>query len=132
MVGIELPSLGRAEVEALTGVTFQRSVRWWRAMGFPEVTPGEIAFGSEDVEIVRRLERVTATGAMSDDDVARVARLMGSSFSRLVEAQLEVIPALLAAAEAEKAERSGDSDGSDGDVELDAIGFIERHIGPTT
>ena len=93
-------------------------------MGFPEVTPGEIAFGSEDVEMVRRLERVTAIGAMSDDDVARVARLMGSSFSRLVEAQLEVIPALLAAAEAEKAERSGDSDGSDGDVELDAIGFV--------
>jgi len=93
-------------------------------MGFPEVTPGEIAFGSEDVEMVRRLERVTAIGAMSDDDVARVARLMGSSFSRLVEAQLEVIPALLAAAEAEKAERSGDSDRSDGDVELDAIGFV--------
>ena len=123
LVGIELPSLGRAEVEALTGVSFQRSVRWWRAMGFPEVTPGEITFGPEDVEIVRRLERVTATGAMSDDDVVRLARLMGASFSRLVEAQLEVIPALLAAVEAEKAERSGDSDGSEGDVELDVIGF---------
>ena len=82
MVGIEPPSLQRDEVEALAGVDSERSVRWWRAMGFPEVTPGEIAFGTEDVDIVRRLDTMIAAGAMSDDDVARLARLMGASFSR--------------------------------------------------
>ncbi len=124
LVGIGPPSLRRADVEALTGVSFERSVRWWRAMGFPEVTSGEVAFGSEDVDILQRLEQVTASGAIGDDDVARLARLMGASFSRLVEAQLEVVPALVTAVEHEKTDRSGGSDASDGDVELDAIGFV--------
>ena len=125
LVGIEPPSLHRAEVEALTGVDSERSARWWRAMGFPEVTPGEIAFGTEDVDIVRRLDTMIAAGAMSDDDVARLARLMGASFSRLVEAQLAVIPALLATVPAGQVDRSGALDRIDGNVESDAIGFVE-------
>ena len=119
LVGIEPPSLQRAEVEALAGIDAARSVRWWRAMGFPEVTPGEIAFGPEDVDIVRRLDTMIAAGAMSDDDVARLARLMGASFSRLVEAQLAVIPALLATVPAAPVDRI------DGDAGSDAIGFVE-------
>ena len=125
LVGIEPPSLQRAEVEALAGVDSERSVRWWRAMGFPEVTPGEIAFGTEDVDIVRRLDTMIAAGAMSDDDVARLARLMGASFSRLVEAQLAVVPALLATVPAAQVDRSGALGRIDGDVESDAIGFVE-------
>jgi len=120
LVGIGSPSLQRADLEKLTGVNFQRSLRWWRAMGFPEVASGEVAFGAEDVEILRRLELLTASGTMSDDDIARLARLMGASFSRLVEAQLEVIPALLAAVEI--GDRSGGPEGPEGDV--DAVGFI--------
>jgi len=125
LVGIEPPSLQRSDVEALAGVDSARSVRWWRAMGFPEVTPGEIAFGTEDVDIVRRLDTMIAAGAMSDDDVARLARLMGASFSRLVEAQLAVMPALLATIPAGQIDRSGALDRIDGDVESDAIGFVE-------
>jgi adenylate cyclase len=118
LVGIEPPSLQRAEVEALTGVDSERSVRWWRAMGIPEVMPGEIAFGTEDVEIVRRLDTMIAAGTMSDDDVARLARLMGASFSRLVEAELAAIPALLATVAAGQTDRSEAGD--------DAIGFLEN------
>ena len=125
LVGIEPPSLQRAEVEALTGVDSERSVRWWRAMGFPEVTPGEIAFGTEDVDVVRRLDTMIAAGAMSDDDVARLARLMGASFSRLVEAQLAVIPALLATVSAGQKDRPGTPGQVDGDDGTDAIGFVE-------
>ena len=124
LVGMEPPSFQRAEVEALTGVNFERSLRWWRAMGFPEVASGEIAFGREDVDILQRLESVMATGMMKDDDIARLAQLMGASFSRLVEAQLEVVPALRATVEAQKVERAGDSDGSPSDAELGAVDFI--------
>jgi hypothetical protein len=63
LVGMEPPSLRRAEVEALTGVNFERSLRWWRAMGFPEVASGEVAFGRDDVEILQRLELVTTSRA---------------------------------------------------------------------
>ena len=126
LVGIEPPSLQRAEVEALTGVDSERSVRWWRAMGFPEVMPGEIAFGTEDVDIVRRLDTMIAAGAMSDDDVARLARLMGASFSRLVEAELAVIPALIATVAAGETDRSEALDRFGGDIESDAICFVEN------
>jgi len=125
LVGIEPPSLQRAEVEALTGVDSERSLRWWRAMGFPEVTPGEIAFGTEDVDIVRRLDTMIAAGAMSDDDIARLARLMGASFSRIVEAQLAVIPALLARASAGQTDQSGALGRIDGSVGSNAIDFVE-------
>lgn len=126
LVGIEPPSLQGTEVEALTGVDSERSVRWWRAMGFPEVTPGEIAFGPEDVDIVRRIGTMIAAGAMSDDDVARLARLMGASFSRLVKAQLAAIPALPATVVTGQMDRSEDLDRIDGDIESDAIGFVEN------
>lgn len=126
LVGIEPPSLQRAEVEALAGVDSERSVRWWRAMGFPEVTPGEIAFGPEDVDVVRRIGTMIAAGAMSDDDVARLARLMGASFSRLVKAQLAAIPALPATVVTGQMDRSEGLDRIDGDIESDAIGFVEN------
>jgi adenylate cyclase len=125
LVGIEPPSLARAEVEALTGVDSERSVRWWRAMGFPEVKPGEVAFGTEDVEIVRHLGAMIADGVMTDDDVARLARLMGASFSRLVGAQLAVIPALLASLGAGPEAPSRPLDRIDDDPSSDPIGFVE-------
>ncbi len=125
LVGIEPPSLRRAEVEARTGVDSERSVRWWRAMGFPEVAPGDVAFSTEDVDIVGRLDTMIAAGAMNDDDVARLARLMGASFSRLVEAQLAVIPALLATVESRQIDRSTALDRRDGDVASEAIDFVE-------
>ena len=125
LAGIAPPSLHRADVEALAGVEAERSVRWWRAMGFPEVTPGETAFGQEDVDIVRRLDAMIAAGVVTDDDVARLARLMGASFSRLVEAQLAVIPALLAAVAEGKVDRPGVVDRIDGDGDFDPIGFVE-------
>ena len=125
LVGIEPPSLRRAEVEALAGVDSERSIRWWRAMGFPEVAPGDIAFSTDDVDIVRRLDTMIAAGAMNDDDVARLARLMGASFSRLVEAQLAVIPALLATVGADQTNRSGAIEHIDGDAASNAIDFVE-------
>lgn len=97
LVGLKPPSLSRAEVHALSGVDPAQSLRWWRAMGFPEVADGETAFGREDVDIVERLQVLLGAGVVSDDDILRLARIMGASSSRLVEAQLAGIPELLAA-----------------------------------
>jgi len=92
---LEQPTLRKADVEARTGVPHERSVRWWRAMGFPEVGDDELAFREDDVEMVRRLDTLLGQGIVDDAEVLRLARLMGASFSRLVEAQLEVIDELL-------------------------------------
>ncbi len=92
---LDPPRLRRADVEALTGVPHERSVRWWRAMGFPDVPAGERAFRESDAEMVHRLDELIEQGVVDDTEVLRLARLMGASSSRLVEAQLEVIDELL-------------------------------------
>ncbi len=97
MVGLDVPTLRRADVAERTGIDPERSIRWWRAMGFPEVPDDLAAFGEEDVTMVTRLDELIGVGAISDADALRLARLMGASFSRLVDAQLAVMEDVLLA-----------------------------------
>ncbi len=90
-VGIDPPTLRRADIALLGGVDPEQSLRWWRAMGFAEVADGEPAFGNDDLVVVQRLKALLDTGRIQDADILRLARLMGASFSRLVNAQLAVI-----------------------------------------
>lgn len=94
LLDLEPPTLRKADVEALTGVPDDRSARWWRALGFPEVADDERAFRHEDVEMVRRLDLLLQGDIVDEGEVMRLARLMGASSSRLVEAQLEVVDEL--------------------------------------
>ncbi len=128
LAGLELPSLTRSDVAALGGVDSAQSVRWWRAMGFPEVADDEVAFGPEDVDIVKRLREFIAAGAVSNDDVLRLARVTGASFSRLVEAQLEIVPNALAAmlAQGHTIEVPRPVDESDDGKEDGVLQFLER------
>lgn len=125
LAGLEFPSLTRADVAALGGVESARSVRWWRAMGFPEVADDEIAFGLEDVDIVKRLRKFIEIEAVSDDDVLRLARVTGASFSRLVEAQLEVVPNALVSMLAQNHQSEAPQVFDDGD-DTSVLGFLER------
>jgi adenylate cyclase len=97
-------------------------------MGFPEVADDEVAFGPEDVDIVKRLRAFIAAGAVSNDDVLRLARVTGASFSRLVEAQIEVVPnalaAMLAQGHAIEAPRPVDESGEGKDDSV--LQFLER------
>lgn len=94
LIGLDPPTLRRADVAARSGVDPAQSVRWWRAMGFPEVDDNAVAFSESDVAIVRRLRSLIDAGALDDEDILRLARVSGSAFSRLVEAQLDVMPDL--------------------------------------
>jgi len=91
LVGIDPPTLRRADIQGLTGIDRERSLRWWRAMGFAEVADDELAFGNEDVAVLQRLRSLLDLEVIDDGDILRLARLMGASFSRLVDAQLDVI-----------------------------------------
>jgi len=128
IVGLEPPSLERADVEAVTGVDPARAVRWWRAMGFPEVVDGDPAFGADDVEIVERLGDLTDAGVMGDDDVLRLARLMGNSFSRLVEAQLEVISDRLTTPDDDVPRAHEDGDHEADPAPADVVRFVEASM----
>jgi adenylate cyclase len=95
-VGLGTPGYTRSEVARMAGIERTRSVKWWRAMGFPEVPEDVPAFADLDVEVLQRLAALTGAGFVDDDDVLRLARLLGSSFSRIAEAQVVLLEQLLA------------------------------------
>ena len=95
LVGLEPPEFDRAAVAAATGVESDRVRRWWRALGFPEVADDETAFSADDIEMVKRLSMLVSVGLIDDDDVLRLARLHGTTFSRLAEAQIATIDEIL-------------------------------------
>ena len=95
-VGLTPPTLRRADVVAATGVAPDRTVRWWRAMGFPEVPDDVAAFNDVDLDLVARLGELEDAGLVGDGDILRLARLLGASFQRIAEAQLALMEELLA------------------------------------
>lgn len=95
-VGLDSPTLRRSDVVEATGVASERSIRWWRAMGFPEVSDDDPAFSDLDVDLVRRIDELEAASLVDDDDVARVARILGVSCQRIAEAQLALVDDMLA------------------------------------
>ena len=119
---LETPTLRRRDVAERTGVEPERTLRWWRALGFAEVADDEYAFRDEDVEVVRSLRVLLESGVVDDADILRLARLMSALFSRLVDAQLDVLDLSTA--------RDGDRGGPSLDelaaAEIDIFGFMER------
>jgi adenylate cyclase len=91
LVGFDPPRFRRADVERLVGLDHEHMVRWWRAMGFAEVPAGEQAFASPDVDMAARLAGLLELGPVAEDEVLRLARLLGASFSRIADAQASLL-----------------------------------------
>jgi adenylate cyclase len=96
-VGLGAPGYRRDDIARLAGIDRSRSVKWWRAMGFPEVPEDVTAFSDDDVKIVNRLTALSGAGLLDDEAILRLARLLGASFSRIADAQLDVIAQLFGA-----------------------------------
>lgn len=90
------PTLRRSDVADQAGIDTDQASRWWRALGFAEVGDDEQAFREADVNVVRELGRLVDAEVLDDDDVLRMARLMSTTFSRLVDAQLDLLDQVLA------------------------------------
>jgi adenylate cyclase len=78
----------RGEVAELTGVDLDTLVRFWRALGFPNVGDDERSFTDLDLEAVRLFQGMQALGATRTDTALQLARVIGSSMSRIAEAEL--------------------------------------------
>jgi adenylate cyclase len=78
----------RVEVAELTGVNLQTLIRLWRALGFPNVSDDERSFTDLDLEAVRLFQGMQALGATRTDTALQMARVIGSSMSRIAEAEL--------------------------------------------
>ncbi len=97
LVGLDPPGYRRDDIAHLAGIEHERSVKWWRAMGFPEVPEDAEAFTEADIEMVRRLAALSGAGLVNNESILRLARLLGASFSRIAEAQVAVVEELAAA-----------------------------------
>ena len=95
LLGLGPPTLRRADVALATGIPSERSVRWWRAMGFPEVGDEAVAFGPAEIEILRRIDSFVDASVLTEDDVLRLARTMGVALSRVTDAQVELLAAAI-------------------------------------
>ena len=91
VVGLDVPRYRRADVARLAGIEHETSVRWWRAMGFPEVPEEVVAFSDADIEMARRLAALSGAGVVNNDSILRLTRLLGASFSRIAEAQIAIV-----------------------------------------
>lgn len=108
-IGLDPPTYRRADVERLVGVPHADMVRWWRAMGFAEVPEDEVAFGDDDVRMAAELAALLGSDRVDDRDVLRLARVLGSSFSGIAEAQVSLLE------DAEEHTVGRDESGPDGD-----------------
>ena len=63
-------------------------MRFWRALGFPNVSDEERSFTDLDLEAVRLFQGMQALGATRTDTALQLARVIGSSMSRIAEAEL--------------------------------------------
>jgi adenylate cyclase len=78
----------RHEVAELTGVEIGTLERFWRALGFPNVSDEDRSFTDLDLEAVRLFQGMQALGAARTDTALQLARVIGSSMSRIAEAEL--------------------------------------------
>jgi adenylate cyclase len=78
----------RVEVAELTGVRLETLVRFWRALGFPNVSDDDRSFTDLDLEAVRLFQGMQALGVTRTETALQLARVIGSSMSRIAEAEL--------------------------------------------
>ena len=78
----------RAEVAELTGMDLVQLERFWRALGFAGVDDHDRALTDLDLEAVRIFQGMQALGATETDTALQMARVIGSSMSRIAEAEL--------------------------------------------
>jgi adenylate cyclase len=82
----------QAEVAAITGMPEEMAARFWRALGFADVTAEDKIFTDLDIEAIGILQTMVDLGAADVDTSLQLARVIGSSMARIAEA--EVAPAV--------------------------------------
>ena len=77
------------EVAAQTGLPRELTQRFWRALGFPDVAEGEVAFTEADLEVVKTLASMFDRKVVRPEVALQITRVLASSAARVAEAQVE-------------------------------------------
>ena len=80
------PKYTQAQVAEHAGMSLEETQRFWRALGFPDVAPDEVAFTDHDLNALTTVTGLIHLG-MTDVDVAlQLARVIGQSMARVADA----------------------------------------------
>lgn len=83
----EPPTLTRAQVAEMSGVSLEESMELWRELGFPTVPDDVVAFTPADVDAARQTRELQELGILSEDRKDALVRTWGRSYARLAEWQ---------------------------------------------
>lgn len=85
----------RREIAEKSGVPPERTVKIWRALGFPVVDDDAVVFTDADLAALRAGERLIGTGVISEESETLMTRALGHHLSRLAEWQVHTLWAWL-------------------------------------
>jgi adenylate cyclase len=83
------PRYSGDQVAARTGLPRELTQRFWRALGFPDVPEGEVAFTQADLEVVATLASMFEREVVRPEVALQITRVLAASAARVAEAQLE-------------------------------------------
>lgn len=88
------PKYTRQQVAELTGVSEEEATKIWRSLGFAAPDDDDAVFTDGDVEALRMLDGLRATGLSDERTQLSLARLLSRSMARLAESQVDRLAAL--------------------------------------
>jgi adenylate cyclase len=86
----------REDVTDASGTSPEESRALWRALGFPTVGDDERVFTDADIEALRNVKALEAVGAIDDDVMRAMTRIIGQSFARLASWQGQLVVEIVA------------------------------------
>src|SRR3954452_24874482 len=89
----------RLQVAELAGMPPERTLRLWRALGFPDAEDDELVFTDADVQALSVLSELIDSGFVDPDSEASIARAMGQALSRLADWQTDMVAGALSRTE---------------------------------
>jgi adenylate cyclase len=88
----------RLQVGQMSGMPPERTLRLWRALGFPDAADDDPAFTDADIEALEVLGALIDSGFVGPESEASIARAMGQALSRLADWQTDMLADSLARA----------------------------------
>jgi adenylate cyclase len=88
----------RLQIAERAGMPPERTLRLWRALGFPDAADDDPAFTDADVTALEVLSELIDSGFVGPENEASIARAMGQSLSRLADWQTDLLADALAKA----------------------------------
>jgi adenylate cyclase len=86
------PIYTQAEAMELSGLG-EDAKRFWRALGFPDPQPDELAFSQADIDVLIVVRQLLDIGIVEHDVALQMGRVIGVSMARIAAAQIDAIEA---------------------------------------